>query len=129
LTFKYPGFESILDTESEQIINPTCNDGCIMKKEEFTEFLYEICADCDCHGPKPYCTLVEFIVTGHKSPRMLMQMKCVEKFRKENHPDVSWGDAFAIWSDEGYAESYDELYSEDLRFRSLYRKITERKKK
>jgi len=94
-----------------------------MKPYEFREFLYEICADCDCHGREPYCTLVEFIISAHKSPRMIMQMKCVEKFKYDKHEDISWGDAFIKWVDEGYAKTFDDLYSEDIRFRSLYRMV------
>ena len=99
-----------------------------MKKREFEEFLYEICADCDCHGREPYCTLVEFIVSAHQSPRMIMQMKCVEKFKYEKHTDLNWSDAFQLWVDEGYAKTFGDLYSEELRFRSLYKNVIEKTK-
>jgi len=94
-----------------------------MKQQEFKDFLYEICEDCDCHSKKPYCTLVEFIISAHKSHRMMMQVKCVEKFGYEKHPNTSWNEAFQFWVDEGYAKIFGSLYTEEIRFRSLYSKI------
>ena len=66
---------------------------------------------------------MEFITSAHDSPRMIMQMKCVEKFRYERHQDLGWSDAFHAWVDEGYAKTFGDLYSEEIRFRSLYKNV------
>ena len=94
-----------------------------MTKSQYTIMLYELCSDCDCHGDKPYCTLVEFLVNSHKSPRLLMQMKCVEKFKFERHQDISLSDAFKAWAEDGYAEIFGDLYTEDMKFKDLYSNI------
>jgi len=95
-----------------------------MKQKDYKEFLYEICGDCDCHNTNNrYCTLIEFITEANNSPRLLMQMKCVEKFKYEKHADMTWNDAFNLWTDEGYAVAFGELYNEEIKFRSLYKNV------
>lgn len=69
--------------------------------------------------------MIEFLVEGVTSPRLIMQMKCIEKFRFEKHPNTSWQDSFNFWVDEGYAKLFGDLYTDDIKFRLLYRKIME----
>jgi len=98
-----------------------------VNKKEFKQFLYDICGDCECHSKDdPYCTLIEFLVEAHQSHRLLMQMKCVEKWKYEMHKDMSWGDAFQLWVESGMAKKFGDMYSEEIKFRELYKKIVGR---
>jgi len=96
-----------------------------MKNSAFRKFLYEICEDCDCHNSNnPYCTLIEFISdSNHSTPRFLMQLKCVEKFKYELHRDMTWDDALSIWVNNGYAKIFSDKYNEDIKFKELYKSI------
>jgi hypothetical protein len=95
----------------------------IMKKNEFKNFLYDVCSDCDCHSENKYCTLIEFLCGNFGSHRTIIQLKCVEKLKYERHEDINWDIAFQIWIKEGYARKFAEYYDESISFRSLYRKI------
>ena len=94
-----------------------------MNKNDFKPFLYDICSDCNCHSENKYCTLIEFLTEVHNSHRLLMQMKCVEKFKYEQKQDISWNDAFQLWVDSGKALIFAKLYNENIKFATLYKKI------
>jgi hypothetical protein len=98
-----------------------------MTKQQFSNMLYQLCEDCDCHTNKPYCTLIEFLTNSHNSPRLLLQMKCVEKFKFERHQDIPLSEAFMIWAEEGYAQTFSDVYIEDMKFKDLYKKIIDKR--
>jgi hypothetical protein len=98
-----------------------------MNKTQFKKFLYGICKDCDCHkhNGSPYCTLIEFLCSHSADPKLLMQLKCVEKLKWCEHKDLSWNDAFLLWIEKGYAKKFSETYDEDLTADEIFKKITE----
>ena len=85
---------------------------------------------CSCHAEK-YCLLKEIIVCSHDSPRFLVQLKCVEKFKYEESQrrgkDIGWDEAHLEWVSLGYAKKFADLYDEDLTAVELYKKIKELK--
>ena len=91
-----------------------------MNKDEYRGFLHNLCSECDCHGNSSYCILVEFMISSKPDPRMLTQIKCVEKLKYDRHLDISWSGAFQIWVDEGYAKKFAEVYTENIDFQTMY---------
>ena len=93
-------------------------------KKKYSEMLDDLCCDyCD----KSFCILKEFLISSHPSPRLLTQMKCVEKFRFEigakEDREISWSEGMELWVDSGKAKLFADFYDEDLAFRELYKKI------
>lgn len=94
-------------------------------KDNYKEFLEEIlCGYCE---EGKYCILKEFIISSHPSPKLLMQLKCIDKFKyeksKENGSDIGWNKSIELWASEGYAKLFSELYNENIKFNTLYKKI------
>jgi len=96
------------------------------KKPQYRALLEDICSD-DC-SPGQYCILKEFLVHSAPSPRLLLQMKCVEKFKYEKsqlaHRELAWSEAMQQWIDAGFAARFSKAYREDIKFRDLYKAIT-----
>jgi len=99
-----------------------------MPSRSYKDILDDICEDnCnvkeDCGG---YCTLKEILVSMHPSPRLLIQIKCIEKFKFEesqrNGSDIGWQEASIRWVDEGFAKKFNDVYNEDMTFKETYRK-------
>lgn len=83
-----------------------------------------------CHGCCPsgnYCTLKEILARMPRNARTLVLIKCIEKLKYERGKaegrDIGWNAAFHIWVDEGYAEVFAKLYSEEIRIPELYRQV------
>jgi hypothetical protein len=92
-------------------------------KEQYKRLLDDICSDyCE---PGKYCILKEFLISSHPSPRILMQMKCLEKWKFINKID-NWTDAMNKWVEDGLAEKFGNVYDEDLKFSELYKQIMEK---
>ena len=96
-----------------------------LDKREYRELLEDVCSEyCE---PKRYCILKEFLVSSHTSPRLLMQLKCVDKLKfeesKKTGKDIGWTEALKIWVDDGYAKKFAEVYEENIKFSVLYKKI------
>lgn len=74
-----------------------------------------------------WCLLKEILVSLHPDPRLLVQLKCVEKFKyeisKEENKEIGWSEALAKWIDEGYAEKFSGIYEEDKNFRAIYNEV------
>ena len=76
------------------------------------------------------CVLKEFLVSAHPSHRLLMQMKCVERFKitlanemNKKVKEIGWAEAMTEWIARGYAEKFASLYNEDItRCDSIYNK-------
>ena len=101
-----------------------------LNKEEYKELLEDLCREY-CR-PNQYCILKEFLVSLHPSPRLLLQLKCLERYKwslgEEAKKDVGWKKATEEWVDMGYAKKFAEIYdeeedSEDIKFAALYKKI------
>lgn len=101
-----------------------------LNKEKYQELLEDLC--CEYCEPKRYCILKEFLVSLHPSPRVLLQLKCIDKFKfeesKNEEKDIGWTEAFKRWIDKGHAKNFAELYdncdeSEDIKISSFYKKL------
>lgn len=96
----------------------------------YLRILGEICSEfCP---PEKYCLLKEMVTTLKSSPRNLIQLKCIEKFKyiesQKIGKDIGWNDAGKLWAEQGYAEIYSKLYDENKRINDLYEEVMEAKK-
>ena len=87
--------------------------------------LGDLCGDyCN---PTQYCILKEFLTSMHPSPRLLIQLKCIEKFKYEMNKDAKeelpMGTVIIIWAEEGYAERFANEYNEDDSYKEIYERI------
>lgn len=97
--------------------------------ESYLRIFEEICDEC-C-PPSKYCLLKEIVFKN--TPRTIIQIKCIEKFKyeqsqKEGH-DIGWNGASAMWVSQGYAEIFGKLFSEDKHVKDLYKEIMVEKSK
>lgn len=97
-----------------------------MNKPIYKKMLNELCSDCCCSSDH-YCFLKEFMVECNPSPRLLIQLKCIEKFKYEisekETRDIGWTEAVDRWASEGYAERFARFYSEDKKYTVIYKEI------
>jgi len=96
-------------------------------KQQYREWLDELVSEyCP---PKKYCLLKEFLVSSHPDPRMLMQLKCLEKYKYEiskiADKEIDWPEAIESWVEKGFAKKFAEFYdnNDEIAFRDLYKKI------
>jgi len=92
----------------------------LLDKKQYKEMLEDLCID-EC-SEKNDCTLKEFLIHLHPSPRLLMQIKCVKKF-KEKMGEIEWNEAMERWDAEGYAEKFSKIYKEGMKFTDIYKKL------
>jgi len=95
------------------------------KKDEYKDILEDVCSDY-CQKDH-YCILKEFLISSHPSPRLLLQLKCCDKFKmersKELQEDIGWHGAMSRWVSEGYAKRFADFYTEGVKFSTLYKKV------
>ncbi len=94
-------------------------------KTKYRALLNDICQDyCTTDH---YCILKEFIEHSQPAPRLLMQMKCVEKYKYEQSQsdgrELSWSEAMHRWIEVGYAQKFATLFDEHCTFRDLYKAL------
>jgi hypothetical protein len=89
-----------------------------LSKNQYSDMLDDICAE-DCPSGK-YCILKMFLLSAHPDPRILIQMKCVEKHKDA---EMSWGEAWTSWIEGGYSEKFAEVYDEGLSYTKIYKEI------
>ncbi len=74
--------------------------------------------------PGKYCILKEIVLNSGMSDRLLVQLKCIEKFKFERSSycgrDIGWEEAHKEWVKEGYSEKFRRLYGEGVSFREIY---------
>lgn len=91
-------------------------------KAEYRRLLDEVGEDYCEHGR--YCIFKEFLIEAHPSRRLLVQLKCVDKFKfersKRADKDIGWTQAFKEWLEEGFAKTFCEAYSDERHFREIY---------
>ncbi len=96
-----------------------------LNKDNYKQFIEEILCDY-CESGK-YCILKEFVISAHPSPKLLMQLKCIDKFKyeksKENGEDIGWNKSIELWASEGYAKKFSDFYTDTIKFDPLYKKI------
>jgi len=97
----------------------------IFSEKQYREVLEDICGD-DC-SPNKECILKEFLVSAHPSPRLLLQLKCVHKFKraeaKRQKRNLSWNEAHMLWIERGFAEKFAEAYEEGIKLTEIYKAI------
>ena len=99
-----------------------------MNKKQYKEMLDDVCSE-NCSEDND-CILKQFLLSAHPSPRLLMQMKCVDKYKKKLAKDrnkspkkIEWGEAMEKWIEEGYAKKFADIYKEDLKYLDVYKKV------
>ncbi len=90
-------------------------------QKRFCELLEQLVeGKCNCD----YCFLKIYFETIHPDPRVLMQMKCVEKFKWEQSEkigkDIGWEEACFLWVDLKWAAAFNKVFNEDLPISELY---------
>ena len=90
--------------------------------KEYEALLEQLCVD-DCDGKD--CFFKEMLICLHPMPRLLVQLKCISRFRKqlvkEKGKEISSSDAVAEWVERGYAEKFAESYNEEKTFSQIYK--------
>jgi hypothetical protein len=99
---------------------------CMSKKidhKRFKEIVDELTCD-NCQSD--YCFLKKFVESLHPAPRVLIQLKCVEKFKWEESEregkDIDWNEAGMRWGQNGYAVAFAKVYDEDLSAKEIYKR-------
>jgi hypothetical protein len=96
-----------------------------MSKKAYKEIIDDVC--CEYCDKDHYCILKLFLVESHPSPRLLIQLKLIEKFKYEmsekEQRDIGWSEAVERWADEGYAKKFADFYSEDKNYKTIYREV------
>lgn len=101
-------------------------------KKELNIKNYECMLDDLCHEycrNDVECILKKFLVSLHPSPRLLLQLKCMEKFKWEinqnQKEDIGWNETIDRWNEEGYAEMFAKIYEEndDPSYKKIYSQI------
>ena len=91
------------------------------------ERLRALVEEMGCCPAGTYCIHKEILARAHRDSRMLMQLRCIEKFKYERSEragcDIGWNHAMELWVSEGRAEGYAHHYREDLNFKELYHAI------
>ncbi len=97
-------------------------------KKEYLKFLDNLCQE-NCHDND--CILKSFLVRMQPDIRMLVQLKCLQYFAKEQRLTLSREDLMKKWIDEGLAEEFSKIYKkfieekkvEDIDANEIYRTI------
>ena len=96
-----------------------------MNKKEYKELLNNICLE-DCPSNHD-CILKQFLVSAHPSPRLLIQLRCIQRYKSlcENLDckKYSWGEAMEMWVSNGRAVKFARIYSEDKTYMQIYTEV------
>lgn len=92
-----------------------------ISKKRFNELLEEIVDEkCKCD----YCFLKKFLESLHPEPIVLVQLKCLEKFKwersEQENRELDWNEAGMVWATEGWAKAFREVFDEDLSIQEVY---------
>lgn len=87
------------------------------------DVINDLRSGCNCEN-KGYCPL-EDIVNANANQRFLEQHKLVERFRgrKPNWKEIDWNKAYEMWSDEGWAKKFAEVYDEKHHYEELEKRM------
>jgi hypothetical protein len=96
-----------------------------MTKTKYKKLIDEFAENCPLKNG--YCSLKELLMHMHKDPRLLIQIKCVEKLKYEESQkqgkDVGWTDAFLLWVKSGMAKKFAAIYDEEKSIDEIYAKL------
>lgn len=97
----------------------------ILDKGEYAELLEDVC--CEYCKPNHYCILKEFLISAHPSPRLILQLKCIDRYKffesKREGKDIGWSEALERWVKNGHAKRFSEIYDEKIKVKQLYQQI------
>lgn len=92
---------------------------------KYKEILEDICQEEECTNKN--CILKDILINLHTSPRLLMQLRCVGRFKKlqENIrcKEMSWAEVMTIWVETGKAERFSEVYAENKKYLEIYKDV------
>jgi len=104
-----------------------------LDNKQYKRMLNDICSD---YCAQEHCILKDFLTSAHTSPRILMQMKCAEKFKaviaKETGrkvKDIELSESMGRWVKDGYAVKFSEVYEEGVRYDTIYKRVMKKVKK
>ena len=93
-----------------------------MDETQYKKLIDEFAENCPMKNG--YCSLKELLMHMHKDPRLLIQIKCVEKLKYEKsqscNKDVGWTDAFLLWVKTGMAKRFASAYDENKTIEEIY---------
>ena len=91
------------------------------------DLIEDLCSDCCRVGH--YCTLKEITARAPRDARIMIQIKCIEKFKYERSQqaghDIGWNEAFLTWIQEGFADRFSRLYHSGVQIARLYGAVME----
>jgi len=94
-----------------------------ISQKRFNDIIEELVCD-SCHSK--YCFLKTFVESLHPEPIVLVQFKCIEKFKWEESErkdkEIEWNEAAFMWAENGYAASFRKVFDEDLTVREIYKR-------
>lgn len=95
-----------------------------INEKRFSAIVQEIAGDCSCNDG--YCFFRRLVETMHPDVRLLVQFKCIEKFKWEESErrkeDIGWHNAGMQWVENGYAKRFADVYDENLTVKEIYLK-------
>ena len=99
-----------------------------MNKKRYREMLDDVCSE-NCSEDND-CILKEFLLSAHTSPRLLTQMKCVDRFKKilakeqnKSYKKIEWSEAMEEWIERGHAKKFADTYKEGVKYLEVYKKV------
>jgi len=97
----------------------------MLSKKEYRELIEEIC--CEKCKKDSYCILKELIIHTIRDTRVIVQIKCIEKYKWEESErqncDIGWDEAGKKWVDNGYATKFATIYKEKDSIDEIYKKV------
>jgi hypothetical protein len=84
----------------------------------------ELIEELGCCPKGHYCTLKEILIRSPRDTRMLMLIKCLEKFKYERSEreqrEIGWDEALDRWIAEGRADTFARLFRDGVSVGELY---------
>lgn len=91
--------------------------------EVLVRFLNELVCE-ECISEHKYCTLKELILHSGKSPKLLAQFKCIEKFKyileTKMKKDLGWEFVTKKWVEDGLAKKFSDCFSETKTIQTIF---------
>jgi len=96
-----------------------------LSKKQYENLLDDLCSEYCPLGK--HCILKLFLTSSHPDPRLLIQLKCVEKYKYElnkyDEKEITWEEAWMKWSENGYAKKFADVYNEEWTHNQIYKEV------
>ena len=93
-----------------------------MNKRKYKEIINNLC-DENCINDD--CVLKLFVAEQHTSLRLLTQMRCIQRYKltceKLDKRLYTWTEVMNLWVNNGRAEKFAKVYSEDKKYLQIYK--------